>query len=128
MDPQSKKNGGEAEERARFAVKLRQAREYLGFSQDEVAQHLGIPRSALSNIETGQRKVDAVELKRLAELYKKPLDHFTGEVPLARSALPEDIEHLARKASKLTPTDRAELARFADFLQSRSQSDRPGRK
>ena len=126
MDPIPKNNSNSAEERSQLAAKLREAREYLGFSQDDVAQHLGIPRSALSNIETGQRKVDAVELKRLAELYKKPLAHFTGEAPPASSSLPADVEHLARKASKLTPKDRAELARFSDFLQSRSQSS--GRK
>jgi transcriptional regulator with XRE-family HTH domain len=80
---------------------------------------LGVPRSALSNIETGQRKIEAMELKRLAALYKKPLTYFTGEPGPPGDALPPDVEHLARKASKLTSKDRAELARFADFLGSR---------
>lgn len=109
-------------ERAKLAERLREAREYLGFSQHQVAQYLSISRSALSNIETAQRKVEAVELKRLATLYKRPMTYFTGEPGPPGEALPPDVEHVARKASKLTPKDREELARFADFLQSRAQS------
>ena len=112
---------GDAEERAKLATKLREAREYLGLSQDQVAQHIGIPRSALSNIESGRRKVEAVELARLATLYRRPIAHFTGEVLPPSGALPPDVEHLARAASKLTSKDRDELARFADFLSARGQ-------
>ena len=80
-------------DRRAMGERLRQAREYLGFSQEEVAKYLGISRSALSNIETGQRKVDALELKKLASLYKRPVTHFTGEDPEDR-AVSEDVAHL----------------------------------
>lgn len=116
----------EEAERAKLAERLRAAREYLGFSQDQVSQHLGISRSALSNIETGQRKVEVTELTRLATLYKQPLTHFTGEPGPPGDTLPPDVEHLARKASKMTPKDREELTRFADFLRTRPQSGGAG--
>jgi transcriptional regulator with XRE-family HTH domain len=108
-----------ADDRKTLGERLREAREYLGFSQEEIATFLGVPRSALSLIETGQRKVDALELKKLAGLYKRPITHFTGEE--TQEALGVDIDHLARKASKLSPNDREELARFADFLRARKQ-------
>src|SRR5258706_13147060 len=82
--------------------RLREAREYLGFSQEDVAKYLDVSRSALSNIETGQRKVDALELKKLANLYKRPVTHFTGEDG-EEAAFGEDVAHLARKASALSP-------------------------
>src|SRR5690349_21552117 len=107
------------DDRKTLGERLREAREYLGFSQEEIATYLGVPRSALSLIETGQRKVDALELKRLAGLYKRPISHFTGEE--AQETLGVDIDHLARKASKLSADDREELARFADFLRARKQ-------
>lgn len=108
-------------DRKAMGDRLREAREYLGFSQEEVATYLGVSRSALSLIETGQRKVDALELKKLASLYKRPATHFTGEDPETQ-AVGEDIAHLARKASELSAEDRAELGRFADFLRAKKQN------
>lgn len=108
-------------DRRAMGERLRQAREYLGFSQEEVAKYLNVSRSALSNIETGQRKVDALELKKLASLYKRPVTHFTGEDP-EDQAVGEEVAHLARKASELSSEDRAELSRFADFLRAKKQS------
>lgn len=109
--------------RKTLGERLREAREYLGFSQEEAANFLGIARSAMSNIEAGQRKVDALELKKLAALFKRPVEHFTGEEPVSSPPLPEDVEHLARKAAELSPDDRAELARFADFLRAKKQME-----
>ena len=53
--------------------RLKEAREYVGLKQDDVAKKLGIPRSALSNIEAGIRKVDAIELAQMAKLYQRPV-------------------------------------------------------
>jgi transcriptional regulator with XRE-family HTH domain len=108
-------------DRKAMGDRLREAREYLGFSQEEVAKYLGVSRSALSNIETGQRKVDALEMKRLASLYKRPVTHFTGE-DAQELAVGEEVAHLARKASELSAEDRAELGRFADFLRAKNQT------
>jgi len=108
-------------DRRAMGDRLRQAREYIGFSQEEVAKYLGISRSALSNIETGQRKVEALELKRLASLYKRPTTHFTGENE-EDQAVGEEVAHLARRASELSAEDRAELGRFADFLRAKKQT------
>lgn len=108
-------------ERQNLGEKLRQAREYIGFSQDEVAGFLKVPRTAVTNMESGQRKVEALELKRLAELYRQPVGHFTGENEAATS-LPADVAHLARQAAKLSVKDREELGRFADFLKLRAST------
>lgn len=108
------------DDRKALGERLREAREYLGFSQDQVATFLGVSRSALSLIETGQRKVDALELKKLAGLYKKPVGHFTGEAA-EETSFGADVKHLARKVSELSPDDREELGRFADFLRARKR-------
>jgi len=107
-------------DRKTLGERLREAREYLGFSQEEVATFLGISRSALSLMETGQRKVDALELKKLASLYKRPVGYFTGE-EAEDISFGSDIKHLARKVSELSPADREELGRFADFLRAKKQ-------
>jgi transcriptional regulator with XRE-family HTH domain len=107
-------------DRQDLAKRLKEAREYLELSQDEVAGALSVPRSAISLIETGQRRVEALELRRLAEIYQRPIGFFTGENP-EPAALPEAVQHLARTAAKLTDRDQEELQRFAEFLQLRGR-------
>lgn len=99
--------------------RLREAREYLGLKQEEVAAYLKLNRTALSGIETGQRRVEAIELTRLARLYRQSVGYLTGEEEQA--ALPPDVAHLARQAADLSQGDREELARFADYLRTRAK-------
>jgi transcriptional regulator with XRE-family HTH domain len=111
------------EERRRLGDRLREARKYLGLKQEEVASYLKIPRTALTDIENGQRKVEAIELTRLAKLYRQPMAYFTGEDEVSAS-LPVDVAHLARQAVDLSQQDRDELGRFAEYLRARAQTPR----
>jgi len=110
------------DERRRLGDRLREARKYLGLKQEEVAAYLKIPRTALTDIESGQRRVEAIELTRLARLYRQSASYFTGEDETSAS-LPADVAHLARRVADLSTQDRAELARFADYLRSRSSAE-----
>ena len=109
-------------DRQQLGARLRESREYLGLSQEDVAKYLRIPRSALSHIESGRRRIDALELKRLAELYKRPVAAFTGESQI-KEGMPEDVAHLARAAERLSERDRQELSRFAEYLRARGESE-----
>jgi transcriptional regulator with XRE-family HTH domain len=113
---------GSEPDRHTLGERLRIAREYVGLKQEDVARHLTIPRSALSHIEAGQRKVDALELTRMAKLYQRPVSWFTGEENPPEVELPEEVAHVARAAASLSSQDRQELARFADFLKSRAKT------
>ncbi|HBK34262.1 TPA: hypothetical protein DEP34_03675 [Candidatus Uhrbacteria bacterium] len=55
---------------------LRKARLDAGLRQEDVAQKLNKPQSYVSKIERGERRIDVVELKAFARLYKKSLDYF----------------------------------------------------
>jgi DNA-binding XRE family transcriptional regulator len=44
---------------------VREAREYVGLSQEAVAKALGIPRPSVSSMESGKRKVSMIELQQL---------------------------------------------------------------
>lgn len=107
------------EARRELGERLREARRYLGLKQDEVAQYLKIQRTALSEIEAGNRRVEALELNRLAKLYRQPVAYFIDDDDAAAS-LPVDVAHLARRAADLSRKDRDELGKFADYLRSRS--------
>lgn len=106
--------------RKQLGERLREARNYLGLRQEEVASYLKLPRTALSDIENGRRRVEAIELTRLARLYRQSVGYLTGEDEV--SALPADVAHLARQVANLSPDDRDELSRFAEYLRARSSA------
>lgn len=60
----------------KFLERLRQARLEAGLTQIEVADALQKPQSFVSKCETGERRVDVVELQVLADLYGVPLTYF----------------------------------------------------
>lgn len=60
----------------RFKERLKEAREQSGLTQTEVAKKLGLPQSYVSKIESGEQRVDAVELERLAKIYGKSVNYF----------------------------------------------------
>lgn len=114
-------HGNDEEERRLLGNRLREARKYLGLKQGEVATYLKIPRTALTDIENGQRRVEAIELTRLAKLYRQPVAYFIGEDE-ASASLPVDVAHLARQAANLSLQDRDELGRFAEYLRTRARA------
>jgi len=59
-----------------FLKRLRQARLDAGLTQTEVAVRLNRPQSYVSKCESGERRVDIIELQKFAELYRKPLAFF----------------------------------------------------
>ncbi|MCK4136112.1 XRE family transcriptional regulator [Ralstonia pseudosolanacearum] len=111
------------EQRLLLAQRLREAREYVGLSQEDVATALGISRPAVTNIEAGARKVEAVELDKLSQLYGQTVQYLlTGETQAADGRL----AFLARATHGLSDQDLEELGRFADFLRSSGKSKRRG--
>ena len=107
--------------RETLSTQLKEAREYRGFSQEEVARYLGVPRTAISLIESGSRRVEALELRRLAKLYQTTMETLTGEDQ--ETTEPESVRLVARAAADLSTTDRDEVLRFVHFLQSRKSDE-----
>ena len=59
-----------------FVRRLVAARRAAGLSQGEAASLLRVPQSRLSRMESGERRVDVIELDEMARLYGKPLTFF----------------------------------------------------
>ena len=59
--------------------RLRMAREDRGLSQQAVADALGLPRTAVTQLEAGKRSVSTLELSRFSELYLCPVADFLQE-------------------------------------------------
>ena len=63
-----------------FLKRLKAARIDAGLTQQEVAAKLDVPQSYISKCESGERRVDVIELADLAEIYKKPLQYFAESI------------------------------------------------
>ena len=103
-----------------LARRLRQAREFMNLSQQFVSDQTGIMRSAVSDIERGTRRVESLELKRLADLYRLPVSFLLGadlDEEIAGATADPTVQALARAASQMTDDEKQEVLRFALFLQ-----------
>lgn len=61
-----------------FLTRLREARLAAGLTQMQAAAKLRRPQSFVSKCESGERRVDVVELTEFARLYKRDLDFFVN--------------------------------------------------
>lgn len=59
-----------------FVQRLKEARETAGLTQTQVAHALGRPQSFVAKCESGERRVDVVELEDFAELYHRSVSFF----------------------------------------------------
>ena len=59
-----------------LTTRLKAARIQRGLNQNQVAKILKTTQSHISKIESGQRRLDIIQLKEFAKLYKKELAFF----------------------------------------------------
>ncbi|MBN6050746.1 helix-turn-helix transcriptional regulator, partial [Nonomuraea sp. RK-328] len=127
MTPASTDSRGRDPELELLGDRLRRTRDYLGMSQQYVCDMTGIPRSAISDIERGARRVDSLELKKLARLYTRPVSYF-----LAKEEDADLGEHalagLPRALVGLTDGDWEEVLSFAEFLKYRRAHEQESNK
>jgi Zn-dependent peptidase ImmA (M78 family)/transcriptional regulator with XRE-family HTH domain len=72
---------------ATIGKRLKEARQNCGVSQEDAAEAIGVPRTAIVHLEAGNRSISTVELLDLARLYKRPVIEFLAE----EDAVEEDI-------------------------------------
>lgn len=125
------------------------ARDDAGITQADLARALGVDPSAVTRMESGDRKVSATELVAIAGTLGRPIDWFVYESPPAvlsrrqeagvtSRSLDLEIESLARdvdfvvregllraptRTRERVPADHADAERLA--LRSRQSMDRP---
>lgn len=65
----------------KFLRRLVAARRAAGLTQVEVAEILNQPQSYVSRCESGERRIDPVELSDFAAIYDQPLSYFLDKSP-----------------------------------------------
>lgn len=59
---------------------LKKARHNAGLDQKAVAKLLGKTQSYISKIESGQRKIDVIQLQKFAKFYNKEINYFLKQL------------------------------------------------
>ena len=96
------------------ADRLREAREYIGFSQDVTASVMRREPGWVDDIEHGRATVTGEELRKLSRLYRRPVPWLCGETTFRPD--PEMLRRL-NENPRLTDGDREAVLDFAEFLQ-----------
>jgi transcriptional regulator with XRE-family HTH domain len=65
-----------SKEHRSLVERLRKARKEAGLDQNGVAKLLGVTQSYIFKIESGQRRIDIVQLRTFARIYRKKIDYF----------------------------------------------------
>ena len=92
-------------------ARLKRAREDRAYSQETVAERLGVARTTIVAIEAGQRQLQPHELVALAEMYDEPLESL-----LRRNPEPRPLAAQFRTAAGRMP-EQGELREAARELQ-----------
>lgn len=92
-----------------LARRLRQARDEAGISQQAAADAIGVHRTSVTQLETGNRSVSTLELTKLAALYGRPITWFLSE----REAEEDDVLVALHRATGLEsdPASRRQIDR-----------------
>jgi transcriptional regulator with XRE-family HTH domain len=65
-----------SKEHKKITEKLKKARREAGLTQLEVGKKFGLDQTFVSKVESGQYRLDAIQLRQFAEIYKKNIKYF----------------------------------------------------
>lgn len=102
-------NKNQASDRDRIADRLKEARMLAGLSQDSAAKILKLQRPAISEIESGRRKVSAEEIIQFADLYRVSKSWLLLEDEDQETTMNEQLKIAAREWSKMKEDDKKKL-------------------
>jgi transcriptional regulator with XRE-family HTH domain len=102
-------------EREQIAERLKEARIMSGLSQENAAKILNIQRPAISEIESGRRKVSAEEIIQFSKLYKVSTTWLLLKEENDLE-MDEQTKIAARELSKMSESDRKKLLEILRIL------------
>lgn len=98
--------------------RLRNYRKSLNLSQEYVAKQIGVSRTTITAIESGDRKVLANEINTFSNIYGVTVERILhGEVKQD-----SDVKMFARAFSGLSENDKKEIMNLIDFKKKLKES------
>jgi len=104
----------EVEKYRYIGQKIKEARDAASMPQKELADKIGFESAtAISLIESGERKVSINDLAKIADILHRDIKFFLGQEEKA------DIRFALRADEDLSKKDQEEILRFIDFTKNR---------
>jgi len=107
-------NENNKSERKEIAERLKEARMLAGLSQENAAKILDMQRPAISEIESGKRKVSAEEIIKFSKVYKVSTSWLL--LKENETELNEQMKIAARELSKMSEANRKKLLDILKIL------------
>src|SRR3989339_1117183 len=85
-----------------IASRIKELRERLGLSQEEVAKQVKLSRTAISQIENSERCVSGMELADFSRLFKVSTDYILGLEKELEVILPKDNKHTSKQSMRIS--------------------------
>lgn len=105
-----------------FAQRLIKSRQIRGLKQADLARSAGIPPSAISHFEAGERKPSFETLRRLAEALGVTIDFLLGRIDQTQGLA--DADPLYRGFQEMNDEDRKLTRDFMEMLKNRHSGKR----
>lgn len=109
-----------------FASQLLRHRKKCGMTQQEVADKMGITKSAYSAYETGKREPDVEKIKLLAEIFSTTGDELleTGyDMPQVQAVLTAEDSLLLHSFHAADPGTQAAVRKLLDIAPPSAESE-----
>lgn len=106
---------------------LKQFRQSVGLTQQEVANYLNIGRSSYTKYESGTHIPDIYILDKLATLFNITIDELVGRAqpsPTKHNLPDEEFVRLLEKLQTLSPMDIKEVESYIEFKHAK-KNQRP---
>jgi len=94
---------------------LKKWREKLGYSQEKIAEYLGIARENVSFFETGEREIPVSHLEKIAYLYGIEPETLFNEDETYQEA---ELSFAFRNAEELSKESLENIARFQKIVRN----------
>ena|GEM_PF-204375 len=100
-----------------LAKRLRSYRNFKHLTQKDIAMHLNVPHSAISDIENGKRDITVSELKVFSNLYGRSVE----EIISGKKYDYYNIANIARLLTELTDDDLKEVMFIIEYKRKRNE-------
>lgn len=101
---------------SKIGRRIKELREKAGMSQDALAQKMKLPRPAISQVESGTRKVSADELVGFSQLFHVPVDGLLNPGKGPEVSLQEEKADKAVKPQMRISVPQKNLQKFKEVL------------